>query len=82
MNQEEEVHLSWPYYFLVCERVGDDYEAMFWLRQAAARIGEDRRSFIGPEGYRDRRPGMWEYVLALDLLKQEIDMLRMMKEER
>jgi hypothetical protein len=78
-KQEKEVRLTWPYLPLVCERLGDEYEAGFWLDQAARQIEGDRWTLI--EKIEGRRPDFggdevgWDDVLALDLLRQEIDAL-------
>jgi hypothetical protein len=70
----------WPYAPLICERLGDRYESAFWLAQASRQIAVDRHEIVERmEGRLVRPHGEevgWEDVLALDLLRQEIDALR------
>jgi hypothetical protein len=41
MKQDNQnLYLTWPYFPLVCERLGDEYGADFWLRQVARQIAE------------------------------------------
>jgi WD40 repeat protein len=78
-NPDENASLLWPYFPLVCERLGDDYGAGFWLKEAARQIPKTRSTLLGQiEGRFALAAGKsvgWEDVLALDLLKQEIDAL-------
>jgi hypothetical protein len=79
LKQEKKAWLTWPYLPLVCERLGDEYAAGFWLDQAARQIEGDRWTLIEKiEGRRPIQDGDevgWDDVLALDLLRREIDAL-------
>jgi WD40 repeat protein len=77
---EKRGYLSWLYAPLVCERLGDKYEAPFWLGQVARQIPDERRMLVEKIEGRIAKDAneevSWEDVLALDLLQREIDALR------
>jgi WD40 repeat protein len=77
LKEEKQARLTWLYWPLLCERLGDKYEAQFWLGQAVQQIEWDRRTLIDKIEGRlgvaaDEKVG-WDDVLALDLLRREID---------
>jgi eukaryotic-like serine/threonine-protein kinase len=76
LKQEKGARLTWLYWPLVCDRLGDRYEARFWLNQADRQIDENRRSLLGQiEGRYAKVDGVevgWEDLLALELLRWEI----------
>jgi WD40 repeat protein len=79
-EREKRAHLTWPFAVLLCERLGDKYEASFWLDQVAKQIQDGRSTFIGMfEGWFAQFPGEevgWQDVLEHDLFQREIDALR------
>jgi WD40 repeat protein len=79
MKHEENAGLTWDYFPLVCARLGDDYEASFWLPRVARHIPDYRSRLVGAIGGRfvlaHHEKVSWEDLLALDLLQQEIDTL-------
>jgi hypothetical protein len=76
LKRAKGARLTWLYWPLVCDRLGDEYEARFWLGQADRQIDGDRRTLIGQieERYAlaaGEEVG-WEDLLALELLRREI----------
>src|SRR5262249_11984928 len=73
-------YLSWPYFPLACERLGDEYEGAFWPGEAARQINL-QNSLVGTSVEDDRiasvwgRDVGWEHNLVVDLLQQEINAL-------
>jgi hypothetical protein len=72
--------LTWLFFPLVCERLGDEYEAAFWLDQAARQTNAQKTPIASLEGEQIARVWGkdvgWEYDLVVDLLQQEIEALR------
>jgi WD40 repeat protein len=71
---------TWIFFPFLCERLGDDYEATFWLDRAPETIAASRKHLIdvieGRVNQFERGEVSWEDVLVLDLLQREIDALR------
>jgi hypothetical protein len=80
MKREEKAGLACLYFPLLCDRMGDDYEAAFWLGKVAQAIPRSRRFraevIEGRVNIFDRDTMGWEDLLELDLLQREIDALR------
>jgi hypothetical protein len=76
LNQPKQAHLAWLYFPLVCARLGDEYQGPFWLGQAARQIEKERHNLVEMIEGRMHNVGVgWDDVLALDLLRREIDLL-------
>jgi WD40 repeat protein len=79
MNKEQNARLSCLYFPLLCDRLGDDYEAPFWLGRVAVQIPEARHYYVevieGRVNVHDRGNVSWENLLELDLLQRATDAL-------
>jgi tetratricopeptide (TPR) repeat protein len=78
-KDEKQARLTWLFLPLVCEKLGDDYQAAFWLGQAARQIKGDRWMLVekieGRLGVAVGEEVTWVDLLELDLLKKGIDAL-------
>jgi WD40 repeat protein len=80
LKPENLMNYVWAFAPLVCERLGDKYEAPFWLSQAIRQVEMDRWTLVekieGRLGRSADEEVNWDDVLALDLLRPELESLK------
>jgi hypothetical protein len=79
LTKDPKARPVWLYLPLLCQRLGDSYPARFWLGRSADALGSARQHVVqrieGRVGAVGGEEVSWDDLLALDLLRGELEAL-------